>query len=53
MKIAKGITQIYVNNVCFWSKSKNTTTAKQKSKHTIPCQSQVLNWGPLAQQAGS
>jgi len=35
----------------FWTKSKNTTTTKQKLKHKNPCRSRELNPGPLAPTA--
>jgi len=37
--------------MCFWTKSKNTTTTKQKIKHKNPCQSRGLNPGALAPKA--
>jgi len=36
--------------MCFWTKSKNTTT-KQKIKHKNPCRRLELNPGPLAPKA--
>jgi len=36
---------------CFRTKSKNTTTTKQKIKHKNPCRSRELNPGPLAPKA--
>ena len=37
--------------MCFWTKSKNPTTTKQKIKHKNPCRSQELNLGPPALKA--
>jgi len=37
--------------MCFWTKSKNTTTTKQKIKPKNPCWSRGLNPGPLAPKA--
>jgi len=40
--------QTFVTNNVFWTKSKNTTTTKQKIKHKNPWRSRGLNPGPHA-----
>ena len=40
-----------VTNNVFWTKSKNTTTTKQKIKHKNPCWSRELSPGHLALKA--
>jgi len=37
--------------MCLWTKSKNTTTTKQKIKPKNPCRSRELNPGTLAPKA--
>jgi len=37
--------------MCFWTKSKNKTTTKQKIKHKNPCRSRELNPATLADKA--
>jgi len=37
--------------MCLWTKSKNTTTTKQKFKPKKPCRSRELNPGSLAPKA--
>ena len=40
-----------VKMMCFWTKSKITTTTKQKFKHKNSCRSRGLNPGTLAPKA--
>jgi len=49
--ILQKILQNVVTKNVFWTKSKNTTTTKQKIKHKNPCRSRELNSGPLAPKA--
>ena len=49
-KLSKEL-QTFVTNNVFLTKSKNTTTTKQKIKHKNPSHSQKLNAGPLAHKA--
>jgi len=50
-KHCKRICKILWQIVCLWTKSKNTTTTKQKIKHKKPCRSRKLNPETLAPKA--
>jgi len=50
LRLQKDLQNI-VTIVCLWTKSKNTTTTKQKFKHKNPCRRRELNPEPLAPTA--